>query len=87
MRSPVQPNALKPPKPLLERIKLPLILIAYVAASEWAAERRSLRYEMRLLLVGLIVVLKLNLPDEVTIPAVAAVVLKTLWGIAVGFRG
>ena len=31
------PTGLKPPKPLFERIKLPLILVAFVAASEWAS--------------------------------------------------
>ena len=36
---------------------------------------------MRLLIVGLVVVLKLNLPDEITIPAVSAFALKQLWGM------
>ena len=60
---------------------------SHVTRPELAAELRSMRYEMRLLIVGIVVVLKLNLPDEVTFPAVAAVVLKTLWGVTAGFRG
>ena len=31
------PTGLRPPTPLFERIKLPLILVAFVAASEWAS--------------------------------------------------
>lgn len=43
----------------------------HVTRAELAAELRSLRYEMRLLIVGLVIVLKLNLPDEITVPAVS----------------
>jgi ATP-dependent Zn protease len=32
-----RPIALRPPKPFFERVKLPVIIIAYVAASEWAS--------------------------------------------------
>ena len=54
---------------------------SHVTRPELAAELRSLRYEMRLLIIGLVVVLKLNLPDEITIPAVTALAAKTLWGV------
>ncbi len=59
----------------------------HVSRAELAAELRSLRYEMRLLIVGLVVVLKLNLPDEITVPAVTAFALKTLWGIVAAYHG
>lgn len=42
---------------------------------------------MRLLIVGLVIVLKLNLPDEITVPAVSALALKTLWGIVAAGNG
>ena len=60
---------------------------SHVTRPELAAELRSLRYEMRLLIVGLVVVLKLNLPDEITIPAVSAFALKTLWGMFAAYHG
>ena len=60
---------------------------SHVPRPELAAELRSLRYEMRLLIVGLVIVLKLNLPDEVTIPAVSAFALKTFWSIVAAHYG
>jgi len=54
---------------------------SHITRPELAAELRSVRYEMRLLIVGLVVVLKLNLPDTITVPAVSALAVKTLWAV------
>lgn len=59
----------------------------HVSRAELAAELRSVRYEMRLLIVGLVVVLKLPLPDSITVPAISALVLKTVWGIVTAYHG
>lgn len=60
---------------------------SHVSRAELAAELRSVRYEMRLLIIGLVIVLKLNLPDSVTVPAVSALAVKTLWGIGAAHLG
>lgn len=60
---------------------------SHVTRPELAAELRSVRYEMRLLIIGLVIVLKLNLPDSVTVPAVSALAVKTLWGIVAAHFG
>ena len=53
----------------------------HVGRAELRAELRSVRYEMRLLIIGLVVVVKLDLPDTITVPAISALAAKTLWGL------
>jgi hypothetical protein len=60
---------------------------SHITRPELAAELRSVRYEMRLLIVGLVVVLKLNLPDTITVPALSALAIKTLWGMVAAYHG
>lgn len=59
----------------------------HVTRAELASELRSLRLEMRLLIVGCILVLKLDFPNEITIPAVSALAAKAVWGLVVGHYG
>ena len=60
---------------------------SHITRPELAAELRSLRMEMRLLLIGLVAVIKLDLPNEITIPAIAAFAFKTLWGMFAAYHG
>ena len=60
---------------------------SHITRPELAAELRSLRMEMRLLLIALVAVLKLALPNEITVPAVSAFALKTLWGMFAAYHG
>ena len=53
-----------------------------VGRAELRAELRSVRYEMRLLMSGIVIVHVINLPDGVTVPAITALAAKALWGLA-----
>ena len=52
-----------------------------VGRAELRAELRSVRYEMRLLMSGIVIVHLVNLPDGATIPVVSAIAAKALWGL------
>lgn len=53
----------------------------HVTRQELNAELRSLKNEMRLLMVGVVVVLSPEVPKELTVAALVAIVGKSVWGL------
>lgn len=51
----------------------------HVTRRELSTELRAFRNEMRALLLLSLIVLKFDPPPELTVPAIAAVVAKTVW--------
>jgi hypothetical protein len=52
-----------------------------VTRQEMMSELKSLRNEMRLLLVVTVATLKFNVPDAITATAITAVFIKACWSV------
>ena len=51
----------------------------HITAREFRSELKSFRNETRVLIVGLLVVLRFDVPKEITAAAIAGVLAKAVW--------
>lgn len=58
----------------------------HITAREFRTELKSFRNETRVLIVGLLVVLRFDVPKEITAAAVALVIAKAAWTAVGIFR-
>lgn len=58
--------------------------LRHVTQRELGLQLRAFRNEVRLLLIGAVVVIRFDVPKEVTVPALAVVVFKAAWSFVAG---
>lgn len=56
----------------------------HVTRRELGQELRAFRNEVRLLLIGAVVVIRFDVPKELTVAAVGVVVIKAVWSFVAG---